>query len=133
LRWLSGKHIARMSVEDLTAAVRPFLPEQLPFDESLLPEAIAAVRTHIETFADARAQIRTLLPPEEHAPSPGPGELQVLGVGRAANVKGPALYTPLRRALTGAEHGPALVAILRVQGRDRALAQLDRALAAVPG
>ena len=156
LRWLSGKHIARMSLEDLTAAVRPFLPEQLPFDESLLPEAIAAVRTHIETFADARAQIRTLLPPEEHAPSPGPGELQVLSVarrllgqapdwtadtlkeiirevGRAANVKGPALYTPLRRALTGAEHGPALVAILRVQGRERALAQLDRVLAAVPG
>ncbi|HEU5208488.1 MAG TPA: glutamate--tRNA ligase [Longimicrobiales bacterium] len=149
LRWLSGKHIARMGTVELVRAVRPFLPDQLPFDESLLPEAIEAVRTHLETFADARAQIETLLPASEPVTvlaeeipvlsaarellddaadwTPDTLKAIVREIGRAANVKGPALYTPLRRALTGAEHGPALVAILRVQGRERALAQLDRA------
>jgi len=152
LRWLSGKHIARMDTSALARAVRPFLPDALPFSEALLPEAIEAVRTHLETFADARAQIETLMPPADGgAPAPAderpvvrtarellgaaqdwtPDTLKgiVKEIGRTANVKGPALYTPLRRTLTGAEHGPALTAILRVQGRERALAQLDAALA----
>lgn len=151
LRWLSGKHIARMSVEELAHAVRPFLPESLPFDEALLPEAIEAVRTHVETFADAAPQLETLMPPPEPSTHAAIEELPVLEaareqlagaqdwspdtlkgivkeIGRTAGAKGPALYTPLRRALTGAEHGPGLVAILRVQGRDRALRQLEHAI-----
>ena len=152
LRWLSGKHVARMDIDALVRAVRPFLPEPLPFSDSLLPEAIEAVRTHLETFADAAAQLETLMPPASGGGAMPAEEVPVvrtarelLGaaqdwttdtlkgvvkeIGRAANVKGPALYTPLRRALTGAEHGPALVAVLRVQGRERALGQLDAALA----
>ncbi len=153
LRWMSEKHIAAMSPEALARAVRPFLPAPLPFDEALLPEAIAAVRTHLQTFGDAPQQLATLLPPAGSPAAPGADETGVLRsaqvrladadwsadalkraiqeIGREAGVKGPALYTPLRRALTGAEHGPNLVAILRVQGRETVLASLQAALAGV--
>ncbi len=151
LRWLSGKHIARMSADDLTAAARPFLPEPLPIEDALLPEALDAVRTHLETFADAAPQLATLLPPERSAALPADAapvlraardvladvewsddalKAAIRDAGRQAGVKGPALYEPLRLALTGAPHGPQLTATLRVQGRARVLARLDTALAA---
>jgi glutamyl-tRNA synthetase len=39
--------------------------------------------------------------------------------------KGRALFLPLRRALTGREHGPDMAALLPLIGRDRALARLS--------
>ena len=41
--------------------------------------------------------------------------------------KGKALYLPLRRALTGEEHGPDLKAFLPLIGRARALTRLKQA------
>jgi glutamyl-tRNA synthetase len=150
LRWLSGKHIELMSAHELATAARPHLPAQLPFDEALLPEAIAAVRTHVEILSDAAARIEPLLP------AAAPAELSadaaaVLRVARdvlreadwnpealatalkdvatQAGVKGRELYEPLRMALTGAPHGPPLVAVLRVQGQPQVLRALDDALA----
>ncbi len=40
--------------------------------------------------------------------------------------KGKALFLPLRRALTGRDHGPDMAALLPLIGRDRALARLRR-------
>jgi glutamyl-tRNA synthetase len=45
-------------------------------------------------------------------------------IARASGLKGRALYEPLRRALTGRDHGPPLVAVLFVQGRKRVIASL---------
>ena len=45
-------------------------------------------------------------------------------IGRETGARGPALYQPLRIALTGREHGPALGAVLVVQGRETVLAAL---------
>lgn len=152
LRWLSSKHIARMSADALAQAARPLLPAALPIDEALLPEALDAVRTHLETFADAEPQLHTLLPsavppvlPDDSAPvleaardllstcewSAAPLNDAVRDAGRRAGARGRALYEPLRIALTGAAHGPALTAVLRVQGRERVLAALDSALVMV--
>jgi glutamyl-tRNA synthetase len=39
--------------------------------------------------------------------------------------KGKALFLPLRRALTGLDHGPDMAALLPLIGRDRALERLD--------
>lgn len=39
--------------------------------------------------------------------------------------KGKALFLPLRRALTGLDHGPDMAALLPLIGRDRAIARLD--------
>jgi len=42
--------------------------------------------------------------------------------------KGRALFLPLRRALTGLDHGPDMAALLPLIGRERALARLEDAL-----
>lgn len=42
--------------------------------------------------------------------------------------KGKPLFLPLRRALTGRDHGPDMAALLPLIGRDRALARLEAAL-----
>jgi glutamyl-tRNA synthetase len=38
--------------------------------------------------------------------------------------KGKALFLPLRRALTGLDHGPDMAALLPLIGRERAIARL---------
>jgi glutamyl/glutaminyl-tRNA synthetase len=48
--------------------------------------------------------------------------------GSRAGVKGRALFEPLRRALTGREHGPPLPAVAVVQGQQAVTARLRRAL-----
>ena len=45
-------------------------------------------------------------------------------ISKETGARGPALYQPLRIALTGREHGPALGAVLVVQGRKAVLATL---------
>jgi glutamyl-tRNA synthetase len=42
--------------------------------------------------------------------------------------KGKPLFLPLRRALTGRDHGPDMAALLPLIGRDRAIARLEAAL-----
>jgi glutamyl-tRNA synthetase len=52
-------------------------------------------------------------------------------VGAATGRKGKPLFLPLRRALTGEDHGPDLKTFLPLIGRDRALARLTLALASI--
>ena len=46
------------------------------------------------------------------------------GLAERSGRKGKALYLPLRRALTGEDHGPDLKGFLPLIGRDRALKRL---------
>ncbi|MEG3163683.1 glutamate--tRNA ligase [Sphingomonas sp. PB2P19] len=46
------------------------------------------------------------------------------GLKEATGRKGKALFLPLRRALTGLDHGPEMAALLPLIGRERALARL---------
>ncbi|MEM7443100.1 MAG: glutamate--tRNA ligase [Pseudomonadota bacterium] len=48
-------------------------------------------------------------------------------VKEATGAKGKALFLPLRRALTGQDHGPELAALLPLMGRDRAVRRLTGA------
>jgi nondiscriminating glutamyl-tRNA synthetase len=53
LRWLSSKHIERMSLEELTAAVIPFIDrERYPIADEAVPAILEAVRSHLAVFAD---------------------------------------------------------------------------------
>ena len=47
----------------------------------------------------------------------------------ATGRKGKALFLPLRRALTGRDHGPDMAALLPLIGRERALERLGGGLA----
>jgi nondiscriminating glutamyl-tRNA synthetase len=149
LRWLSARHIERMELPALVEAVRPFLPPMPAIPEAVLPTAVAAVRSHLETFMDIAGQVAGFFPSAAGAGAAAPAEgeqpvlravhaaLEGLDVwdeaavaqavragGAASGVKGRALFGALRLALTGREHGPPLPAVIVVQGRDQVLARL---------
>lgn len=118
-----------------------------------LPEAFwACVQGNIERLEDAVQWWHVTVDP---LPSPAPvlvedqsvlkAALETLPVGdldeatalawtkaiaTAAGVKGPALWMPLRRALTHVDHGPHLVTLMTFMGRERCLARLKAALQA---
>jgi nondiscriminating glutamyl-tRNA synthetase len=149
LRWLSGRHIERMPLPDLAAAVRPCLAGEFhSIDDERLTAAVAAVRTHLATFSDINAQLELFSaaqPPAREESPVLPVALERLRlleawtepalreaiqqVGRDAGARGRELYEPLRRALTGRDHGPPLPAVLFVQGREHALSRLSAAAA----
>jgi nondiscriminating glutamyl-tRNA synthetase len=151
LRWLSAQHIARMPLDGLVTAVRPFVDAALPIPEDGLPVAIAAIRTHLATFSDVDEQLAAFFP-QHDAATPAADSAGVLGAarrrlqnaewteealtaavraaGKDAHVSGRALYEPLRLALTGRAHGPPLAAVLLVQGRASALRALELATSA---
>lgn len=159
LRWLSAQHIEAMPLDALVAAVRPYVPAgDALITPGVLPSLVAAVRTHLATFADIETQLepfrtaadrtaedaRAAAPrePDERtllvAARRHLGELErwdeeaiggaIRQAGKDAHAKGPALYTPIRQVVTGAQHGPPLVAMLRVLGQHHVLGLLDAAL-----
>ncbi|MCD4690674.1 glutamate--tRNA ligase [bacterium] len=91
----------------------------------------------IETEAGewlARPETRPLLAAvaREVADAASPGPLDepqfktaLKSAGKAVDVKGKELFMPVRAALTGRTHGPALGKIAAVLGRDRVLARLE--------
>jgi nondiscriminating glutamyl-tRNA synthetase len=152
LRWLSAKHIERMELDDLVAAVRPCVDrDRFRLDTGRLRAAVAATRTHLSTFRDINEQLAAFFPEstdgavthDATAARVLPAAARVLSgvstwtepalksaldaIGREAQVRGRALYEPLRRALTARDHGPPLAAILYVQGRDAVLGRLTPA------
>jgi glutamyl-tRNA synthetase len=66
------------------------------------------------------------LPPEGWDATTWPGWTAT--IGQATGRKGKALFLPLRRALTGEEHGPDLKTFLPLIGRARAATRLQRSL-----
>ena len=72
--------------------------------------------------AELCAKAAGLLPPEPWSAATWPE--WSAEVGKAAAVKGRALFHPLRLALTGRESGPEMKALLPLIGRERALARL---------
>ncbi|WP_159347437.1 glutamate--tRNA ligase [Roseomonas harenae] len=66
------------------------------------------------------------LPPEGWDATTWPG--WTAAIGQATGRKGKALFLPLRRALTGEEHGPDLKTFLPLIGRARAATRLQRSL-----
>lgn len=153
MRWLSGQHIARMSLEELAEATRPLVADS-PYAALLdhrFPMALAAVRSHLTTFGEITDHLAPFVGPDPSAtPTLDARDRDVVRVvrdelagleaweeatitaavreaGAATGAKGKALYAPVRRALTGEDHGPPLAAVIAVQGREAALRHLDRA------
>ena len=151
LLWLSAQHIARMPLDALVHAIRPYVDPELPVAEPVLPVAIAAIRSHLATLGQVNEQLAAFYPDRAAGQVPAPESLPVLeaaviqlddvawteddltatlrAIGKAAGVSGRRLYEPLRLALTGRSHGPPLAATMLVQGRDRVVAALRDACA----
>lgn len=63
LRWLSGKHIEAMPLDDLVRAVEPYLDPRAPVqDRDALRIAVDAVRSHITAFGDIRGLLTPFRP-----------------------------------------------------------------------
>lgn len=114
-------HLSAFS--EITDHLRPFLAELDDHGRRRL-DALRKDPAARAVLEAARARLQAAEPWEQR-------EIQeaVRAAGRAAGASGKALYLPLRIALTGEEHGPPVAAVARVQGRDRVLGRLDRALA----
>ncbi|HUG41041.1 MAG TPA: glutamate--tRNA ligase [Longimicrobiales bacterium] len=65
LRWLSGQHIQRMSLDDLAAAVRPHVERSpaAPLLDGRFSAALDAVRSHLTAFSEAPDHLLPLLGP----------------------------------------------------------------------
>lgn len=154
LSWLSSKHIELLSLEVVVERVRSRLegPAADLSDEALF-EAVDAIRSRLSAFGEINAHMAEFFPggdatladdarPVLRAAIETLSQIDVWKrksiddairrVGSETGRRGAALYQPLRIALTGREHGPALGAVLVVQGREAVLATL-REGASKPG
>jgi nondiscriminating glutamyl-tRNA synthetase len=151
LRWLSGKHIELMSLDDVKQAVTPFLDAPYrTLDSAAFNVALAAVRSHLVTFADINDALAPLFTEPSSVVAVDDAQRRVLAfaadalesadwtetglqqalkhVASNAGAKGRALYEPLRRAITGEEHGPPFVPLMVVRGREDVLRRIQTTL-----
>jgi len=80
------------------------------------PEAVAAIEEAGEAFYATAAEV--FAQPELEF------KQQVRELGQASGRKGPALFMPLRAALTGATHGPELAGLIRLISGEEVLVRL---------
>ncbi|MEX2527395.1 MAG: glutamate--tRNA ligase [Gemmatimonadota bacterium] len=155
LRWMSGQHVARMDTRDLALWAAPFFPPELAIPSGARTGALDAIRTRLSILSDLPAALEFLYPPEsswapvqEAIQSHPQGARVVAGVrdalrevdewkapalgqalrgwGKANDVKGPALFKPVRLALMASEEGPDVGKAMEALGRKVVLSRLDR-------
>jgi glutamyl-tRNA synthetase len=151
-----GRAPARFDEAEL-AQVNARIVHQLPFDAvaDRLPVGMGAaewdaVRPNLTRVAEAADWWQVIEGPVD-APAPGedagylaqaaatardldwtgdPWHALTSALKEATGRKGKPLFLPLRRALTGRDHGPDMAALLPLIGRARAVARLDSNAAA---
>lgn len=158
LRWLSGRHIAEMPVDELLEATRGFVDrDRFPLADPELRRALEVLQDRLTTFSEVNDGLRLLHPGDEAleaarmelraAGEPRPileaardriEELDpwdpqavteaVRAAGRDAGVGGRELFHPLRRALTAATSGPELGRVIWALGRGETSRRLRAAL-----
>jgi glutamyl-tRNA synthetase len=148
-----GRAPARFDEAEL-AALNARIVHQLDFDSvaARLPAGIArdgweAVRPNLSTVAEAADWWHVIEGPIDAAADPADADFLTEAARVAAEIdwtadpwhaltgalkassgrSGKALFLPLRRALTGLDHGPDMKALLPLIGRDRAIERLGKA------
>jgi glutamyl-tRNA synthetase len=152
LRWLNGRYLRELGVDDLTARLEAYT------GRSGLRDAVEISREKVQTLADfwplagfifdgpaddpparerwlddeGRAVLRdvraALEPVDPFTLEPVQAALE--GVVRARGGKPRQVFQPVRVALAGRAVSPGIFETLVVLGRDEALARIDRALGA---
>jgi glutamyl-tRNA synthetase len=151
LRWLNGRYLRELSVDDLTARLEDYTGREG------LRDAVAISREKVQTLADfwplagfifdgpaddpaarekwldeeGRAALRDV---RDALAAVEPFEMEAVqaaleGVVAAREVKPKAVFQPVRVALAGRAVSPGIFETLVVLGRDESLARIDRALA----
>ncbi|MDE2341696.1 MAG: glutamate--tRNA ligase, partial [Alphaproteobacteria bacterium] len=122
-----------------------YVADRLP--DGMSEAAWSAVRGNISTVAEAADWWAVIHGDVAHTPAPEDADFLAYAADAAALLvwsadpwhaltgalkdqtgrKGKALFLPLRRALTGHDHGPEMGALLPLIGKERALKRLHRA------
>jgi nondiscriminating glutamyl-tRNA synthetase len=163
LRWLSGRHIAGMELDDLVMVVAPYLDrDRFPLDTEGLRRGLEAVRSRLTAFAEVNEHLALVFADHEAL---GHGLTELAGIpsardtllavrdkfmevenwnadevgaavrfgGRTAGARGPELFHPVRLAVSGVRSGPDLGKVLVALGRDRTLELIHCALTRLTG
>ncbi len=130
-----GKLLIELLRDDLTR-LNDFVPAAKRFlDEPETEPAAVLALLAAENLHDPRPVLEKLR--ETFAAIPEPWERAAIkaslnAAGKEIGAKGKALFMPLRAALTGALHGPALDGILAALGKDKVVERIGRFLTFLP-
>jgi glutamyl-tRNA synthetase len=152
LRWMNGRYVRDLTVDDLTARLEAFtgragLRDAVAVTQekiSTLDEFWPLARSFFEEPVDDPAAREKFLAPETGEtvltavrdalePVPGPWtpaavEPALTSAVERTGLKAGKVFQPLRVALTGTTVSPGIFETVALVGRDRALARIDRAL-----
>ncbi len=154
LRWINGRYVRELSVEDLTGRLEEFTgrtglagavaitQEKIstldefwklagsffdgPVDDPKAREKFLEPRESKEALADVREALTELAEPWTEASL----EEALRGVAERTERKPKAIFQPLRVALTGTTVSPGIFETVALLGRDETLARVGRALEA---
>jgi glutamyl-tRNA synthetase len=129
LEWMNGQHMSMMPLADLEPVVtRAIVAAGLATSEEL-----AARHDWYLQLVDllrVRARVVDDIVRQAAAPSWDAAtlEAELRGLAERHGIGGGKLFQPLRVALTGLTVSPGIFDVLVMQGRDRAIARLERAI-----
>jgi glutamyl-tRNA synthetase len=158
LRWLNGRYLRELAVEDLTGRLEAYT------GRDGLRDAVEISREKVQTLADfwplagfifdgpkageaadaarekwlgedgraALADVRTALEAVEEPFTQDAVQAALEGVVAAREAKPKQVFQPIRVALAGTAVSPGIFETVTVLGRDETLARLDAALALAP-
>ncbi len=112
------------SFDRLPEAAAAFMPGPPAYDDGAL-EGMAGSADLFEALAGRFARLERWSAEEIRA--------AVKEAGREAGAKGKRLYMPLRMAVTGMAHGPDLVSVLEIRGKDDVIGSIEAAARAIAG
>jgi glutamyl-tRNA synthetase len=116
------------TVESMASQARPFFTplEELAFDETAAAKHWKDPGAATERLAAVRAELEAADPFDAATLEPAlRGVAERLGIGAGK------LFQPLRVALMGSAESPGIFDVLVLLGRERSIARIDRALAAL--
>src|SRR5829696_404610 len=152
LRWMNGRYVRELGVDDLTARLEAFtghtglrdavevtqekistLDEFWPlarsFFEAPVDDPAARERFLVpEAGAEALGAARTALADVPAPWSPASVEPALRGAVESSGMKAKQVFQPLRVALTGSTISPGIFETVALVGRERALERIDAAL-----
>ncbi len=156
LNWVNGQHLRALSDEEFSKYALAYLKSQklLKHDETLVHQVLPVFKDNIERLEQLPDRLQVLddqFDYENKSLIQNPEAKDILKIGIKAladlpaltpssfdqwmeaikpnvKLKGKELYTPIRLALTGKEHGPEFKRFFHILGKDRIQKRLEHAL-----
>ncbi|HVE77482.1 MAG TPA: glutamate--tRNA ligase [Gemmatimonadaceae bacterium] len=116
------------TIDDIVRQARPYLADAVEYDEDAVAKQWKDRAAAAEVLRATRERLASL-----PAWTPDAMEESLRQLADARGVAGGKIFQPLRVALTGTGVSPGIFDVLVILGRDRSVARLDTAVAALSG